>query len=455
MNDQRSISLSLLAQLLDVQRENDQNITDNEFSNSLGILPISNSSKFDTFAPLIKTAQAISADFDSINKYIFSAILFKGGRYKECIPYLIESLSSFPLNRSAWKLLLQVLIRFDDATVTNTLVSLPDHWMKTFFQIELLSELQQTEAAIQMLPKISDIPRSASVIALEATVYYHNRDFDRSLSLFEELRTKFPFYLESLELYSNLLFVKEDVAGLSALSQSLTNIDKFRPETLTATANFFSINGKHEEAISLFAMALRFDSSFTFAWTLIGHEYVELDNITAAITAYTKAIEYNPRDFRALYGLGRAYEIAKMPYHSIIYYRKAVIINPFDSRMWLALGECYEELMENENAIRCYQRAVCNVDSEGLAIYKLAQLYKEEGDEDKTAFCFESYLDKFDNEGEMRNEEQKEAIMFLAQYYRNKDKSEKANLYAQKLLFDPNTVAEGNALMRDIRSDNK
>jgi hypothetical protein len=53
--------------------------------------------------------------------------------------------------------------------------------------------------------------------------------------------------------------VKEDVAGLSELAQSLSQIDKFRPETLTVCGNFFAINGKHQEAIAQFAMALKFD----------------------------------------------------------------------------------------------------------------------------------------------------------------------------------------------------
>jgi anaphase-promoting complex subunit 8 len=449
--DPDSIGLRLLGQLLDIQRGLEQNTSD--ATSFLGILPVSPSSHFEAFQSLINEARELLESFDPRNLYIFSAILVKCGNYQDALPHLLRSLNEFPCNRSAWKLLLTILVRFDESVIAPSLGSLPNHWASLLFRIELLAELQQTEAALKLIPEIR-CPRTASVVALEASVHYHHRDFDRAQALFEELRRIDPLRLETMELYSNLLFVKEDVAGLSELAQSLSQIDKFRPETLTVSGNFFAINGKHEEAVAQFAMALRFDSSFTFAWTLIGHEFVELENISAAIAAYTKAYEANPRDFRALYGLGRAFEMSKMPYHAIFYYRNAVTMNPSDSRMWMALAECYEELMETQNAIKCYQRAVCNVDSDGIAIYRLAKLYKDIGDDDRAAFCFENYTEKFAiDEESAKKEEAKEAILFLANYFRGKNNGQKAEFYAQKLMFDPSAVSEGNALLKDIRSE--
>ncbi|OHT06646.1 TPR Domain containing protein [Tritrichomonas foetus] len=451
--DQESLGLRFLSRLIDLQREIEQTIPDS--SNLLGILSSTNNRSNDPYESLAQEAEPFVESFDPINLYIYAAILVRCNRHKDALPFLLKSLNAFPLNRSAWRLLITILIRFDDSVIAPSLGSLPKHWTSLLFRIELFAELQQTEAALRLIPSIN-LPRTASIVALEAAVRYHHRDFERAQTLFEELRRMDPYRLETLELYSNLLFVKEDVAGLSELAQSLTKIDKFRPETLTVSGNYFAINGRHEEAISHFAMALRFDSSFGFAYTLIGHEFVELENISAAIAAYTKAYEANPRDFRALYGLGRAFEMSKMPYQAILYYRNAVTMNPSDTRMWMALGECYEELMERENAIKCYQRAVCNVDSDGIAIYKLAKLYKEEGDEDRAAFCFENYTEKYvEDEEAAKKDEAKEAILFLAQYFRGKNNLDKAEMYAQRLMFDPSAVAEGNALMKDIRSERK
>lgn len=62
------------------------------------------------------------------------------------------------------------------------------------------------------------------------------------------------------------------------------------------------------------------------AWTLIGHEFVELKNTSAAIQAYRKAVDINPSDFRAWYGLGQTYEMLMRPHFALYYYKQAAKI---------------------------------------------------------------------------------------------------------------------------------
>ena len=44
---------------------------------------------------------------------------------------------------------------------------------------------------------------------------------------------------------------------------------------------------------------------FISAWTLIGHEYLELRNFTQAIHSYHKGTTLDPNDCRAWFGLGK------------------------------------------------------------------------------------------------------------------------------------------------------
>jgi len=53
-----------------------------------------------------------------------------------------------------------------------------------------------------------------------------------------------------------------------------------------------------------FKRAIKLNSKFLSAWTLMGHEFLELKNTSAAIEAYRSAIDIDPHDFRAWYGLG-------------------------------------------------------------------------------------------------------------------------------------------------------
>jgi tetratricopeptide (TPR) repeat protein len=59
---------------------------------------------------------------------------------------------------------------------------------------------------------------------------------------------------------------------------------------------------------------------------------------------FFRAVEIDPRDYRAWYGLGQTYEILQLPYYALYYFRKAARLRPYDPRMWCAMGTCFEIL---------------------------------------------------------------------------------------------------------------
>ena len=89
------------------------------------------------------------------------------------------------------------------------------------------------------------------------------------------------------------------------------------------------------QAVIYFQRALNLNPNCLEAWTLIGHEYLEMKNPNAAIEAYRRAVDVNAKDFRAWYGLGQTYEMLVMPYYALFYYRKAAQLRPNDARMWV------------------------------------------------------------------------------------------------------------------------
>lgn len=50
------------------------------------------------------------------------------------------------------------------------------------------------------------------------------------------------------------------------------------------------MRGERTKSILSFQRAVKMNPSYASAWTLMGHEYVELKNISAAILCYQKAI---------------------------------------------------------------------------------------------------------------------------------------------------------------------
>ena len=165
--------------------------------------------------------------------------------------------------------------------------------------------------------------------------------------------------------YSNLLYVKDMQVELCNLAHNLSNINKYSVETCCVIGNYYSLKNHHEKAILYFQRALRLNASYLAAWTLMGHEYLELKNTNAAIQCYRQAIDVNRLDYRAWYGLGQMYEILKMPLYCQYYYKQALQLRPNDSRMLMAMGESYEKLDKLQEAKRCYWKAHSIGDIEG------------------------------------------------------------------------------------------
>ena len=115
-------------------------------------------------------------------------------------------------------------------------------------------------------------------------------DYDEAESLFETLFKEDPFNCDHVDIYSNVLYVKNKPVELSHLAKNVYELDRYRPETCNVLGNYYSLRGEREKAISYFKRAVRLDPHYLSAWTLLGHEYLELKNWNAAIAAYRSAV---------------------------------------------------------------------------------------------------------------------------------------------------------------------
>ena len=136
-------------------------------------------------------------------------------------------------------------------------------------------------------------PASNYLRAQTALAFYNLRDFDRAQSHFLELCKNDPFRLEQMDIFSNILYVKESKAELSHLAHTASAVDKYRPEVCCIIGNYYSLKGSHGKAVQYFQRALKLNRKFLSAWTLMGHEFVEMKNTGAAIEAYRRAVDIN------------------------------------------------------------------------------------------------------------------------------------------------------------------
>jgi anaphase-promoting complex subunit 8 len=325
-------------------------------------------------------------------------------------------------------------------------------------------EQQQNEGARQLLDHLTSLfPESVYLLSQKALASYHMRDFDQAHDDFERLMMFDPYRVENMDVYSNILYVKEDKTELSRLAHRSLQVEKYCPETCCIIGNYYSLKAKHDRAILYFQRALRLDPNFLSAWTLIGHEYVEMKNTSAAIEAYRRAVDLNSRDYRAWYGLGQAYEILNMYFYSVYYYRKAASIRPYDARMWCALGGCYEKLGKSDEAIGCFKRAVANQDREGIASYHLGRIFALRNEQHDAAKYYLLHLGlgedvDIDHVDSIRtmcidSPQALAAVLFLANYFKQHCHFKQASLLCNRLLdLQGPEKEEAKALLREIRS---
>mmetsp|Transcript_25042 Transcript_25042/g.46709 ORF Transcript_25042/g.46709 Transcript_25042/m.46709 type:complete len:463 (+) Transcript_25042:3-1391(+) len=429
----------------------------------------------------------MEGELDAFGLYVYGMILKDAKKESLTCPHaahgvLVESILEFPVNWSAWLDLCDVVVGQDtsiEQQVEQALQpSLATHYMYHFFCAHLMAHHHQAhEDALVLLERLyeplPDQPlfQSPHVKTQLAVVHYHLRELEQALQWFQDTQAKQQdrYYLDHKDVYSNILYVKEDRVALSHLAQEAVIIDKYRPETCCIVGNYYSLKQQRQKAVQYFQRALKLDRAYTSAWTLMGHEYVELKQTEQAMEAYRRAVNVSPKDYRAWYGLGQTYEFLNMHLYALFYYNKAAMLRPYDARMWCAVGQCFSALLKIPDAIRAYERAVAQEDSEGIATQKLAALYRQEGRQEEAAQCYLRHLElrylvtsqapttnpTLDAivQGVALETVEAEALLFLAQYFRSHGQFDTAALFCSRLVEYPGPEKEhAKGLLRDLRS---
>lgn len=321
--------------------------------------------------------------------YLNGVIYNRKKKYTLAQSSLYKSLVIFPYNWSCWQELIASLTVFEDAVnfisrIKVTKLDLSNNVMFQIFEVVVLQEFyQQSTGLDHQLQTLSlTFPGFNFLKIQKFLMCYHNLDYFQAETIFDSVLVSDPLRLDDLDTYSNMLYVMEKKSKLSFLAQFALQIDKFRPETCCIIANYHSMKCEHEKAIMYYKRALILDKNCLSAWTLMGHEFVELKNSHAAIESYRRAVDINPKDFRAWYGLGQAYEVLDMHLYALYYYQRATNLQPLDKRMWQAIGNCYEKIDKLEEAIKSFEKALSidesksedRINAEPHICYKLAIL---------------------------------------------------------------------------------
>ena len=133
-------------------------------------------------------------------------------------------------------------------------------------------ELQLFEEAASFYKQLvlQGLQKSPYILSQLAVCYYNLREIVDSYECFVRQRELDPYSLESMDTFSNVLYVNNMKPELGLLAQSLQDIDMYKPTTNFVVANYYSISNQHNMAIVYFQRALKLNRNYPGAWILLG-----------------------------------------------------------------------------------------------------------------------------------------------------------------------------------------
>lgn len=252
--------------------------------------------------------------------------------------------------------------------------------LATAYQHLSLYRAEEAVRAFKELPRAQ--LNTGWVQAQIATAHFNLAQHHKAEQAFRRARQLEPHRLQGMEVYSTVLWFLKREHELCYLAQEVVALDRLAPQTWCVLGNCFSLQREFETAIKFFNRAVQVDPSFTYAYTLAGHEHVSNEDFDKATASFRNALRYDDRHYNAWYGLGTIYLKQEKYQLAEYHFRRGLSINPRNSVLQCYLGMALLSSGACDDAIHELQRAIDMDPSNPLARLRkamaLSQLQRNE-----------------------------------------------------------------------------
>ena len=139
----------------------------------------------------------------------------------------------------------------------------------------------------------------------------------------------------NLRLFKVEIYVFEDkLVEADTLLNELYRLDPTNEEIYIQKANIFSKKDEHEQAIEVLKKALELTDDVVDLYSLIGMEYLFLDQFEEAKTFFIKCLEEDVEDYSALYNVIYCFEFLNEVEGAIDYLNAFLDKNPYCEVAW-------------------------------------------------------------------------------------------------------------------------
>ncbi len=151
-------------------------------------------------------------------------------------------------------------------------------------------------------------------------------------------------------------------------------------EVYIQKATILSKGGNHKEAIQNLKIALIHTDEKVDVWSLMGMEYLYLDDFENARLSFAKCIDVDYEDYSALYNVVYCFDMEKDHEQAVTFLNSYLDKNPYSEVAWHQLGRQYFVLNMYKEALTCFDYAVLIDESFIGAYLEKAKTYEQLGE---------------------------------------------------------------------------
>ncbi|MBQ4820221.1 tetratricopeptide repeat protein [Aquimarina sp. MMG016] len=142
------------------------------------------------------------------------------------------------------------------------------------------------------------------------------------------------------------------------LLAQLHAIEPENEEVYIQKANILSKQNEHIKAIELLHMALNYTNDEADVYSLLGMEYLFMDDFENAKINFMRCLEADDQDYSALYNIIYCFDFLEQHEEAIEYLNMFLDKNPYCEVAWHQVGKQYFDLKEYEKALAAFDFAI-------------------------------------------------------------------------------------------------
>ena len=167
----------------------------------------------------------------------------------------------------------------------------------------------------------------------------------------------------NLKLFQVEMFIFEnELDTAEALLDDLHALEQSNEEIYIQKANILSRRDRHADAIALLGKALEITDDEADVLSLIGMEYLFIEDFENAKLNFMKCLEQDEQDYSALYNIIYCFDYLEQHQAAIDYLNDFLNKNPYCEVAWHQVGKQYSALKDYKKALAAFDFAIISDD---------------------------------------------------------------------------------------------